>query len=81
MFSWTEGVNSDRGKLDTEIVYLDENYNFVVQTVSIWIHFGDQKIDTMFRFRIQILDLDSISIIWTLRWFQMKKFELQSCRS
>jgi hypothetical protein len=27
-------LNSDGGKLYTEIVYLDDNYNFVVQIVS-----------------------------------------------
>jgi hypothetical protein len=41
--------------------------------MSIWIHFAAQMIDTMFRFKIWILDLDSISIIWASRWFEMKK--------
>jgi hypothetical protein len=31
--------------------------------VSIRIYFGAQIVDTMFRFQIQILDLDSILII------------------
>jgi hypothetical protein len=56
MFSY----NSDGGKLYTKIVYLNDIYNLVVQIVSIWIHFCAQMIDTMFTFKIQILDLDSI---------------------
>jgi hypothetical protein len=46
-------INSNGDKLDTEIVYLDEIDNFVVLTMSIWIHFGAEMIDTMFKFKIQ----------------------------
>jgi hypothetical protein len=31
--------------------------------MSIWINFDAQMIDMMFRFKIQILDLDGMSII------------------
>jgi hypothetical protein len=63
----------DRDKLYIWIVYLDKIYNFVVQIVFIWIHFDAQMDDTMFRFKIHILDLNSLSIIWAWIWFQMKK--------
>jgi hypothetical protein len=33
-------------------------------------------INTRFRFKFQILDLDNISVIWASRRFQMKKVEL-----
>jgi hypothetical protein len=56
MFSY----KSNGGKLYTKIVYLNDIYNLVVQIVSIWIHFCAQMIDTMFTFKIQFLDLDSI---------------------
>jgi hypothetical protein len=66
-------LNSDRGKLYIEIVYLDDINNFVVQIVSIWIHFDAQMNDTMIRFKIQILELNSLLTIWASKWFQMKK--------
>jgi hypothetical protein len=46
-----------------EALYVDMD-DFLVQNESIWIHFGAQMTETMFRFKIQNLNLDSISIIW-----------------
>jgi hypothetical protein len=71
----------DGGELYTENVCLNDIYNFVVQIVFIQIHFGAQMINTMFIFKIQNLDLDSLLNIWATRWLQMKKVELRSCRS
>jgi hypothetical protein len=49
----------------------------VDQTVFIWIYFDAQMTDTMFRFKIQILDMNNISIIWAEDDFKWKKFELK----
>jgi hypothetical protein len=71
----------DGGKLYIEILYLDEFYDFIVQIGSIWIYFDAQIIDTIFRFKIQILDLDSTRLFEPQDDFKWKKFELKSCRS
>jgi hypothetical protein len=41
-------MNSDGGKFYMKIVALDEIYNFVVQSFSIWSHLQTQIIDTLF---------------------------------
>jgi hypothetical protein len=45
-------INSNKVKLYTKIVYLDEIYNYAAQTLSIRIHFDAQTINPMFMFKI-----------------------------
>ena len=45
-------MNLDGDKFYMKIVYLDEIYNFVVQTFFIQIYLGAQIIDTNFRSKI-----------------------------
>jgi hypothetical protein len=62
-------MNSEWDKFYIKIVAFVEIYNFVF----IWNHLGVQIIDILFKSGYENRELDSISIIWVLRWLQMEK--------
>jgi hypothetical protein len=55
-------MNSDGDEIYTKIVAFDDIYNFVVQTVLIWIHLWTQKSIYGSDLSLRYPDLDSISI-------------------
>jgi hypothetical protein len=64
-------MNSNVEKLYTKIVHVDEIYN-LVQMIFVQNHNRAQIIDITLRYKIQILDLNIMLIIWAWRWFKIK---------